>query len=507
MQKNVLEYLEDTVKKFPDKIAYTDENTKVTFLEFKNKSQSVAMKILNAIDDLNSPIAVFVDRNVDSLINFVGVLYSANFYVPIDNKMPLQRIEKVLEQLNPSLIICSKKDDLIVNKFKNRYKVITNDCEEKNQIDNHKLEMRIKKILDIDPIYVIFTSGTTGIPKGIVIAHRNVIDFIDWMAKTCEYRSEDILANQAPFYFDLSVKDIYITMKMGATMHILSKKQLMFPIKLINYLNEKKVTSLNWATSAFNFIANSKIFESFIPNYINKVIVGGEVLHAKHLNAWKKVLPKAKYINLYGPTEVTVDCTYYIVDREYLDDETVPIGVACENKEIMILDENLKMVENGKTGEICVRGTGVAKGYYNDEKKTNDVFIQNPFNTYYKDIIYKTGDIGIKNEDGLIFFKARKDDQIKHMGYRIEIGEIERTINSFEKIDLGICFFDEELDKIICIYEGKASSKEIIEYIKDIIPKYMFPNVISKVEKMIYNANGKIDRTKMKENYFGEKNK
>ena len=495
------------MKRFPDKIAYTDENVEVTFSEFRNRAHSVAMQILDKIDNLNSPIAVFVDRNVDSLINFMGVLYSANFYVPIDNKMPIQRIEKVLEQLNPSLIIYGKNDEDLVTNFKEKYITLQTDCEKEVEVYEDKLKARINRILDIDPVYVIFTSGSTGVPKGIVIGHRNVIDFTDWMTTTCGFTSDDIMANQAPFYFDLSVKDIYVTMKMGATMHILTRKQLMFPIVLINYLNEKKVTSLIWATSAFNLISNSKVLESSVPNYVNKVILGGEALIAKHLNTWKKALPNTKYINLYGPTEVTVDCTYYIVDREYSDEEAVPIGIACENKEVMLLDDNLQLVEDGKPGEICVRGTGLAKGYYNDEEKTNAAFIQNPLNKYYRDIIYRTGDIGIKNEEGLIVFQSRKDGQIKHMGYRIEIGEIERAINSFEKISAAICLFDESADKIVCIYEGETDSKEIISHVQNIIPKYMYPNIIKQVEKMPYNANGKIDRVKLKENYFSEKSR
>ncbi len=504
MQRNVLEYLEDSVKKFPNKIVYADENIQMTFKELKKNAQNIGMQIVNHVDKINSPIVVFVDRDVESLVSFFGILYSGNYYIPIDNKMPFQRIEKVLEKLNPVLILYNKKDKSLIDEFGDTYNSIEIDYNKNIEIKEHILYERINKILDIDPVYVIFTSGSTGIPKGIVIPHRNVIDFTDWMVEKFNFTSDDIMANQAPFYFDLSVKDIYVTLKTGATMYILSRKQLMFPILLVNYLNEKKVTSLIWATSEFNLISNSKVLDEVVPKYVNKIILGGEALLSKHLNVWKRVMPNVKYVNLYGPTEVTVDCTYYIIDKDYLDGEEVPIGIACENKEVMILDENLMPVEDGVIGEICVRGTGLAKGYYGDEEKTNKAFVQNPSNIYYKDIIYKTGDMGMKNKDGLIMFKSRIDGQIKHMGYRIELGEIERAINSFKKINSSICIYDEKNDKIVCIYEGEAESKEIITHIQKIVPKYMYPNIIKKIDKIPYNANGKIDRAKLKECYFNE---
>lgn len=507
MQKNVLEYLDISAKKFPNKVAYTDEQKEITFKQLEDYSKNIGTQIIQKTEKINTPIVVFVDRNVDSLIAFFGILYSGNFYVPIDNKMPVERIKKVFEKVNPSLILYNNNDKELFDIVKEGYKGLEINYINGIKIDDERINARRKKVLDIDPVYVIFTSGSTGTPKGIVIAHKNVIDFTDWMVNAIGFDENDVMANQAPFYFDLSVKDIYVTLKVGATMHILTRKQLMFPILLVKYLDEKNVTSLIWATSAFNLIANSKVLDSVVPKHINKIVLGGEALMARNLNIWKSKLPNVKFVNLYGPTEVTVDCTYYIIDKEYSDEEEIPIGVACENKEVLLLNENSEEVPQGTVGEICVRGTGVAKGYFNDNEKTDKVFIQNPLNNCYRDIIYRTGDMGVKNEKGLIYFKSRMDGQIKHMGYRIELGEIERAINSIGSINSVACLYDAKKDKIVCVYEGKTTNQEIIAHIQKLIPKYMFPNIIYNVEKMPYNANGKIDRVKLKECYILEDNK
>ncbi|MBR6252565.1 MAG: amino acid adenylation domain-containing protein [Clostridia bacterium] len=506
MQTNLIEYLEKSAKEFSNKDAFVDEKNKYTYRDIQCISKKIANRINESLNSKNNAIAVFIDRNALCLCGFFGSLYSGNYYVPIDNKMPESRMKKVLSNVDSKVVLFLNKDLALINSLKEEFNfdAINLDDISNEYFSNTNKDYELinqKEVIDVDPAYVIFTSGSTGDPKGIVISHKSVIDFIEWMTETFEFTDKDIMVNQAPFYFDLSVKDIYTTIKNGATCYIAPRKVLMFPSLLVDYTNEVNATSLIWATSCFNLVSNSKVFEKKTLKTVNKVILGGEVLYGKHLNNWKKYNPDIKYVNLYGPTEVTVDCTYYIIDKEYNDDESVPIGKACHNKEVYLLDDNLNEVSNGEVGQICVRGTGLAKGYINDVEKTKSSFVQFPKSSY-PDIIYKTGDLGYYNEDGLIVFASRKDDQIKHMGYRIELGEIEKAINSLGVINNAICLYDSIKEKIVCIYSGDDDQSKVIEELQKLIPKYMLPNMFVKKEDMPLNANGKIDRVKLKEEYF-----
>lgn len=501
MQKHVLEYLEATAARFPQKVAFADDTRAFTFSQLEDLARRCGTALAKQLGTINRPVAVLTDRTALSVVAFLGVLYSGNYYVPIDSAMPQQRMELQLNPLAPAAFLFPQEAPRVEEHFHALYPCLSLGSLTEEPEDPALLAKLRAQILDVDPVYMIFTSGSTGVPKGIVCHHRGVIDLADWLAQAGDFTQEDVLGNQAPFYFDGSVKDLYITLKTGATCQILPKKLFSFPKLLTGYLNDRNVTALQWATSAFHLAAASGVLERQPPKFVRIVLAGGEAMLASDLNRWRNALPQATFINLYGPTEITVDATWYKVDRDFADDEAIPIGRPCANKEILLLDEKLRPVEPGQVGEICVRGVGLAHGYYGDWKKTASAFIQNPLNPWYADLIYRTGDLGFWGEDGLLYFSNRQDGQVKHMGYRIELGEVETALHGLAGIDCAACFFDGERDKLVCFYQGDLEVGELANALRERLPRYMIPNLFFPKNPMPRNANGKIDRPRLRREY------
>lgn len=496
---NILEYLEKNTCGLEGKrCALADEKDEITYAQLTDMAKQIGTYIAKSGNWKNRPIAVLIDRNIWSIVLFMGIVYSGNFYIPIDPTMPEKRIDLILNTLNPVMILSGVEGKELPGR-----EVIGREAYMSHAADEELLQAIRETALDTDPLYAIFTSGSTGMPKGVLVSHRSVIDLAEQFAETFSFPEEPVFGNQAPLDFDVSVKDIYCSLKLGGTVQIIPKKLFSVPAQLIPYLNERKINVIIWAVSAMRIVSNYKILDMHVPRYLSLVMFSGEVMPVKALNDWMDHLPDTRFVNLYGPTEITCNCTYYQVDRRFANEEVLPIGKSFKNTQVFLLDEKGREV-TGKSpdviGEICVKGTCLALGYFNNEEKTKEAFVQNPLNTMYPERIYKTGDLGFYGADNNIYFASRKDYQIKHMGHRIELGEIEVAVNALEFVDVGCCIFDEKREKIILCYQAKeACDKQIIRELAKALPKFMWPQRFAFYEQIPMNKNSKIDRVYLKE--------
>ena len=501
MIRNILDYLEQSARHYPDKIAFADEMSTCTYKELWETARSVGTKLANYVPP-RSPVPVFMEKRVETIYAFLGAVYAGCFYVLLDPKLPSERLKQILQTLQSEVLVLHPDYEKQFKALEYEGNVVNILEALQEEEDAVLLETIREQRLDIDPLYAIFTSGSTGIPKGVLVSHRSVIDFMEEFVDIFGITDKDVIGNQAPFDFDVSVKDIYSTLKTGATMQIIPKKMFSFPTKLLDYLDEREITTLIWAVSALCIVTTLKGLEYKVPQKVNKIIFSGEVMPIKHLNEWKKYLPDALYANVYGPTEITCNCTYYIVDREFQPGESLPIGQPFPNEKVFLLDEGNQLVrEAGKKGEICVSGTALSLGYYRNPEQTKKVFVQNPLNEKYLERIYRTGDMAYYGHDGYMYFASRKDFQIKHMGHRIELGEIELAMEMAEGIRRACCTYDEPENKIIAFYEGEAEKRQIVRALGKKLPAYMIPNVWVKMDRLPITKNGKIDRKKMMKEY------
>lgn len=494
MIHNITKWLDDTAKKYPGKIAIVDKERTITFQELRYKALSLA-EIIVKKGLFKEAIAVLMPKSIDVIVCFLGIAYSGNFYSVIDVDMPLARQKKIVETLEPKLIISTldKKEMDDVEVYPYNFENLNLLCEENvmGQRDN---------ICDADLLYVLFTSGSTGVPKGVTITHQSVIDYIDWVEETFNITEEDSFGNQAPFYFDNSVLDIYTMVKTGATLFILSRELFSQPVLLLEYLKENKISTIFWVPSAMIIVANLHALKKVdLSRSLKKILFAGEVMPNKQLNIWRKYIPDAMYVNLYGPTEITVDCTFYVVDRRFEDNEPLPIGKKIQNTGILVLNEQDELVGVNEVGELCVRGVSLSRGYYNNREKTQEVFVQNPLHNKYIELIYRTGDLVKYNELKELIYVSRKDFQVKHLGHRIELGEIETLVSGINEIEQCCCIYDHVKSKIILFIMGIANQDKVFLYLKSNLPHYMIPAKVIKLSEFPMTPNGKIDRKKIQE--------
>lgn len=477
--KNIIEYLKNNAQTHPHKTFCVDENFSYSYLESYNIVKKIASLLYeNKIN--NNPVLIRAYRDCPTLLTMLGIIMSNNYYIPINPDFSIEKEESVIESskikyeisfngIYNNKLVNFAYEDIIKNKEKEDiYELLSKDFNENNNI------------------YTIYTSGSTGKPKGVLKTQKNIISFVNNFIETFKFEEGLKIANQAPLFFDASMKDVYLALANCSTLYFPNKSLFAMPVKLIEYLNENKIDYICWVPSALSIIVRLKTFNYIKPEYLKYVLFVGEVFMPKYLNMWIKELPNIKYVNLYGSSELAGICLYKEIDGVLDEDKPIALGKALANNKVYLED-----------GEIVVESDQIATCYINDEEKNKVVFV-NKGDTR----ILKTGDYAFINEKGDIVFTSRKDYQIKHMGYRIELQEIDLSVSSLDYIDNCAVLFDDKKDKIMAFVSLNRALetplKTIIEDLKVKLPNYMVPNKVVILDSLPLNANGKIDRVKLK---------
>jgi amino acid adenylation domain-containing protein len=495
---NILEYFDITVRHHFLKTAVIEGEKKITFGDLRTKAESLASYI-NKFSYHNMPIAVLLPKSIECVIADLAITYSGNIYMNLDVKSPLSRLTNIFNEIKPSMIITSRAS-IRSDEMPTGFYVFIDQMDLNAEFDAAALNYRREKSIDTDPYCIINTSGSTGTPKGVVLNHRSFIDFTQWAinTKNIEIGENEIVGSLSPSVFDIYSFELCMMMACASIIVIIPESFASFPASLLALMKDSHITFIFWVPAIMVTIANMDLLTHISLPELKTVWFAGEVFPTKQFNYWHRNMHWARFVNLYGPIEITLDCTFFIVDRELRDDEPIPIGSPCRNTDILILDEDRLSEE----GELCVRGSSLAAGYYNNPEKTASAFVQNPLNTAYPEVIYRTGDFVCKNAFGELVFKGRKDTLIKHHGYRIELCEIEHVIvNVLKMVERGCAVYNTANKEIVFYYESETDLSdwipEVRKQIMTALPKYMVPTKFIKQWKLPKNANGKIDRLQL----------
>lgn len=497
---NITQYFDQTAALHPGRIAVRDGEREITFKQLHERILAGAYEISKKLGGRTGQVVgVFLPKSLETVISDLAILYSGNAYMNLDIKNPEQRIRSILDQTRPALLIAENGaaqfgDAVSVHALKKS--AISLESQE------DVLAIR-KRCIDTDLLCLINTSGSTGIPKAVALNHRSFIDFTEAVRDAALAGGNEIIGSLSPAVFDIFSFELCMMMAYGSSLVILPDSAAAFPARLLEMLQKHAVSFIFWVPTIMVNIANLELLGQIPLPALKTIWFAGEVFPTAKFNYWRRQLPQATFANFYGPIEITLDCLYYLADEPLPDDMPIPIGKPFSNTAVMVLDDDNQLIDSGKPGmegELCVRGSSLAMGYYNNPEKTSAAFTQNPLNTAYPEVIYRTGDIVAWNENGDLVFRGRKDTLIKHSGYRIELGEIEHVAIATGLVANCCAMYDYADKSIVLVYEAPEHLPEITlrKELINILPRYMVPTVYKHVQSMPRNANGKIDRMLLK---------
>lgn len=500
LRRSVLSYLEHDAAHYPDRVAVIDEHGSCTYEELRARSRAAASALAEHAAT-HRAVVVYMEKGSDALAVMFGALYAGGFYVPVDPQVPADRLARIAGALgNPLVVADAERAAAAAEALPEAGELLALNDVLSHPIDEAALVASRRGLTDSDPAYVLFTSGSTGTPKGVAVSHRAITDFIGDFTRLFGFTGTDRVANQAPFDFDVSVKDIYGALAAGCTLVVVPRPLFSQPAALVEYLEENRVTIMTWAVAALCLITSLHGLEGKTLSSVRRVLFSGEVMPVEHLRTWMEHLPEASFANLYGPTEVTCNCLYHVIERDRDYAEGIPLGTAFPNREVLLVDaEGHEVTEPGEVGELLVRGVSLALGYVGDAERTAASFTQNPLHNRFPDRVYRTGDLAAYSDAGELFYRGRVDNQIKHQGHRVELEEVDLAIEGVEGVQRCRCVYDKERKRLIAFYEGSAAVAEVRAEVHEKLPPFMVPTQIAAVDAMPLTKNGKVDRAALLE--------
>ncbi|MBQ4580077.1 MAG: AMP-binding protein [Clostridia bacterium] len=498
MYENVLEYLEAAAQKWPGRVGFADDTEEMTYAALLDAARRIGTGIA-AKTEMRRPVAVIMtDRSVRCVAGMLGAVYAGCPYAPLDAAMPTERLRVILEQLQPGAILCDDATREGVNKAEWPCPVLTYEQTVQTAIDRDRLDWIRSRVSTWDVLSILFTSGSTGVPKGVAQSHRSYIAYTETNSERFGFTMDDVYANQSPFFYANSITDIYPPIKLGAKVYVMPTRCLSFPRLLIETLRDRRVSVLCMTPSSYvKAAASGAMTQGCLPD-LKYIILSGEAAHWQTLAVWLNAAPNAKVWNFYGSTEL-LGVAVQRLERTYSDGELIPVGRTYAGVEVLIVDEDGNELPRGEKGEMLIANPWLFSGYYRDKVRTDAAFADDPLGRGYRTRYYCTGDIGCIGEDGMLTVHGRKDSQIKRAGYRMELGEVEAALRQIPGWDNGLALYDKESGKLCCFWTGPLTQKEILTALKKSLPRYALPDTYVHLEEMPYTATMKIDRVKLRQ--------
>jgi len=515
--------LTESAAKYPDKEAIVFKDDKMSYAELERESNKLAYGLSRIGIARGGRVGIYLDRSISSIVGAFGTLKAGATYVPIDPICPPGRLSYILNKCGIKFLLASQdklanieqafpansplESILVMNGLDSSSRSLGS----AKVIDWQEIREAAREdalsvnTIDADLAYILFTSGSTGNPKGVMLSHLNSLTFVNSAHDFFQVTMNDRFSNICPLHFDMSVFDLFVAFKAGATVVIIPETTAIFPVKLAEVISKNKISIWNSVPSALSLLATYKNLDNHDLSSLRLVLFAGEQFPLKYLRRLKEAIPRAKFCNMYGQTEAN-SSTYYWVEQLPPDGKaSLPIGKTLPNFEVFALDEAGKQITKpGQEGELYVRANTVALGYWDEFEKTEKSFVKNPLRPDLNERVYKTGDLVRLDPDGNYLFLARKDHMIKSRGYRIEIGEIETILCNHPEIKNAVVIpLPDELignrisTIIVPFTPGKINKEDILKYCSQQLPKYMIPEIVEFRDSLPTTSSGKVDRKKL----------